>query len=208
MNSLILLGGGGHCISVLDTVQRMGSYDEIVILDQPSQIGKTVLNYEIAGSDDTLPQLVSQGYRDVFITVGGVKDSVVRRKLGEKVRQAGLNLVNIIDPSAIISAHTKLGKGVFIGKQVVINAGSHISDMAIINTGSIIEHENTIGEYTHVAVGAVLCGGVTVGCDCLIGANATVLQGVHIGSHSIVGAGSLIVKDIPEYSKIYGSANV
>lgn len=204
MKSLILLGGGGHCLSVLDTIHRINTYDEIIILDRPSQIGKKISCYAISGSDEQLPALYQKGYRDLFITVGSVEDTSLRRRLSVIAGQLGFNLINVIDPSAVASKENLHGKGIYIGKNVVINAGSVVSDMAIINTGSIVEHGNFIGKYTHIAVGTVLCGDVKVDNDCLIGANATVLQGIHIGEKCIIGAGSLILKDVPPFSKVFG----
>lgn len=204
MSSLILVGGGGHCLSVLDTICRINGYDEVLILDVVSQIGKELLGYEIIGTDAELPALYRRGYRDAFITVGSITDTTVRKNLAAKVLSEGFNLVNIIDPSAVVSSNITLGKGVFIGKKAVVNAECQISDMAIINTGAIIEHGNRIGAFSHVAVGAVLCGNVSVGCDCLIGANSTVLQGICIGDNSVIGAGSIIYKNVAGKTKIYG----
>ena len=69
--------------------------------------------------------------------------------------------------------------------------------MAIINTRAIIEHECHIGPFTHIAVGAVLCGNVDVGDDSFIGANATITEGTKLGNHVIVGAGSVVRQPLP-----------
>ena len=201
---MVLLGGGGHCVSVLDAVIRQGIYKDIRILDRPSQIGKRVLQYTISGSDEELVELFREGYRDAFVTVGSIQDSSLRKKLAQRIREAGFHFINVIDPSATVAESVVMGTGIFVGKRAVINAGSEIGDMAIINTGAIVEHGNRVGAYAHVSVGAVLCGDVSVGVDCLIGANATILQGLTIGEQSIVGAGSLILKNVPPYSKVYG----
>lgn len=204
MRPLILAGGGGHCLSVLDTVHRIGYYDEIIILDVAERVGGTVSKYTIWGTEASLPELYGKGCRDIMISVGSTTSTAVRRAIAEKIERCGFSFVNLFDPSAVISAEATLGKGIFIGKNAVVNAGVVIGDMAIINSGAIVEHNNFIGEYSHVSVGSVLCGDVEVGPDCLIGANATVLPGVHIGKNSIIGAGSLIYRDVSSGSKIYG----
>lgn len=85
-------------------------------------------------------------------------------------------LPNIVDPSAVIADDAVMGEGIFVGKRAVVNAAAHIGDLCIINTGAIVEHDCDVGNYSHISVGSVLCGGVRVGQRTLIGANATVIQ--------------------------------
>ena len=43
---LILVGGGGHCKSVIDVAESAG-YTILGILDKPEEIGKHVFGYEV-----------------------------------------------------------------------------------------------------------------------------------------------------------------
>lgn len=54
---LILVGGGGHCLSCIDVIEAEGRFDIIGIVDKKENIGKTVLGYPIIGTDDDLPKL-------------------------------------------------------------------------------------------------------------------------------------------------------
>lgn len=45
---------------------------------------------------------------------------------------------------------------------VVINSYSVIGKQCILNTASIIEHDNLIGDYVHISSNAVLCGEVSI----------------------------------------------
>ena len=53
--NLILIGGGGHCKSVIDVAESAG-YNILGILDMPEEVGKSVLNYTVIGTDDDIPQ--------------------------------------------------------------------------------------------------------------------------------------------------------
>ena len=64
--------------------------------------------------------------------------------------------------------------------------------MCIINTKAVVEHDCVIGDYSHIAVGAVLCGEVKIGKSVLVGANATVIQCRTIADKEIVAAGYVV----------------
>ena len=68
-----------------------------------------------------------------------------------------------------------------------------------------IDHECIIGDFSHIAPGAVLCGNVKVGRSTFIGANSVIRQGINIGNNVIIGAGTVVVKDIPDNTTVIGN---
>ena len=201
---LVLVGGGGHCKSVLDTVLQLGLYDKVVITDDRNPPGTRIMGCEVAGRDDILGGLYQDGIRHAFITVGSIKNTEPRRRLYARVRAMGFAFPNIVDASAVVSPSVRLGQGIFIGKNAVVNSCAKIEDMAIINTAAVVEHECVIGAFAHVAVGAVICGNVRIGDNTFVGAGATVIQGICIGENSVIGAGSLVLRDVGSQRVIYG----
>ena len=202
LRKLLLLGGGGHCHSVIDSLLSMDIYNEIGILDSTDT---SWLGISVVGTDDDLPKFIKSGWNEAFITVGSVGNTVIRRKLYKIVKEYGLTIPTIIDPTAVIAKGTKIQEGTFVGKRVVINSGSAIGVCSIINTGAIIEHDCLIGNFSHVSPGTILCGKVSVGADSHVGAGTVVRQLVNIGEHVLIGAGSVVVKDIPDCAKAYGN---
>ncbi len=202
MNRLVLVGFGGHGLSVLDSIQRAGSYEIIGYTDLHNAGDLCSLPW--LGTDDSLEEIYRNGCKNAFITIGFLGKGCIRNTLYEKLKSIGFHLPVIRDPSAIISNDVHIGEGTFIGKNVVVNSGSHIGEMTIINTGALIEHSNMIGAFSHVSTGAVLCGDITTGRDCFIGAGSVIIQGLTIGDHSIVGAGSTVLKDVPADNTVYG----
>lgn len=204
MNGIVLIGSGGHCASVLDSLKSNNIFDRIEIADLPESIGKEISGIEIKYTDDDLQSLYDSGIENVFITLGSHTDTCIRRKLYEKAKEIGFKFPNVIDKTAVVSGSSLLGTGVFVGKNAVINANSKIGDNVIINTGAIIEHDSYIGDFSHIAVGAVLCGNVNVGTDTFIGANSTVIQNISTGNNCVVGAGSLVRHRVCDYQKFLG----
>lgn len=205
-NGLVLTGGGGHAKSVIDAIPnwRMREYGNVVILDPHLTVRDEVCGIRVAGDDGLAKELFESGYRDAFVSTGSIKNTKVRHKLYDLLTEHGFQLINVIDQTSIVAKGIVFGRGVFIGKRAVINAGSHIDDMTIINTGAIVEHDCRIGQFVHVAVGAVLCGEVTVEEDAFIGAGATVTNGRTIGQGAVVGAGSTVLRDVKPHETVYG----
>lgn len=75
----------------------------------------------------------------------------------------------------------------------------------IINTGAIVEHDCTIGNFVHVSPGCTLCGSVAVGENTHVGAGSVVRQQVQIGRNCLIGAGSVVVSSIPDGAEAYGN---
>ena len=204
MERLVLIGGGGHCKSVLDAALRIGKYSEIVITDPFLKKDTQILGCQVIGDDSILPELYRKGYEYAFISVGCIKEFNLRKRLAYMAESIGFRFPTIIDPSAIISPYTKIAEGTFVGKQVVINADAKVGKHCIINTGSLIEHECRVGRFSHVSVGAILCGDSSVGEESLVGAGSTIIQNIEIGNRVIIGAGSTVLRDVLDGEIVYG----
>lgn len=199
---LLLIGGGGHCHSVLDSVLAAKVYNEVGIIDN---VNSAYLGIPVIGRDEDIPSLFLDGWTDAFISVGSIGNTKSRRRLYNIVKEIGLTIPAIIDPTAIVARGVTVEEGVFFGKRAVINAGSSIGTCAIVNTGAIVEHDCQIGAFSHISPGAVLCGQVIVGEDSHVGAGSTVRQQIKIGKNSLVGAGSVVIKDILPDVRAYGN---
>ena len=194
MKKLILIGGGGHCKSVLDSAIRMKAFDEIVITDPNMEVGTDVMGCSVIGDDSVLPKYYNKGYSSAFITVGHMGNPNLRKTLADMAHNIGFDFPKIIDPSAIMSNYVDIEEGVFVGKGAVVNSDVKIGRHSIINSGAIIEHDCNVGEHSHIAVGANVCGGCTIGDEVFIGAGATLVQCANVERGSFIKAGSLIVQ--------------
>ncbi len=202
---ILLIGGGGHCHSVADAVLSLYTQVGIVEGDAVQQDQAGEMGLPVVGRDCDLPRLFAEGWNEAFITVGSVGDTALRRRLFKKVTSLGYYVPAIIDPTAVIARDVEVRDGTFIGKRAVLNSGSRVGRCAIINTGAIIEHDCVIGDFVHISPGAVLCGEVVVGEDTHIGAGSAVRQQSKIGRGVIVGMGSVVVKNIPDNVRAWGS---
>ena len=201
---ILLVGGGGHCYSVLDCLLSSGQYDKIGIVDPILEKG-SVLGVPIIGTDEDLTRLFLEGWTDAFITIGSVGNTKLRKKIYEHLKNIGFHIPMVVDRSAVIARNTIIEQGTFIGKQAVVNVGVQIGSCAIINTGAVIEHDCQLGDFVHISPGAILCGQVSVDMDSHIGAGSMIKQQVKIGQNVLVGIGSVVLKDILDNSTAFGN---
>ena len=188
---LILLGGGGHCKSVIDVAESAG-YTILGILDKPEEVGKQVLAYKVIGTDDDIAKYTDQA--EFVITVGQIKSSTVRRQIAQRIDKAGGKLATIIAPDAVVSKYAIIGEGTVILHKCVVNADSRIGRNCIINTMADIEHEVEIGDFCHISTGAVVNGMTKVGNDSFVGSGAVLYNCIEVPCNSIIPAGTTVRK--------------
>lgn len=191
---LILIGGGGHCKSVIEVAESTG-YEIKGILDMPDEVGKEVLpGHKVIGTDDEIPQYVEEC--DFIITVGFIKNPALRIKLYNKVKAAGGRLATIIASTAHVSKYAELGEGTVIMHHAFVNAGAKIGDNCIINTFVNIEHDAEVSNQCHISTGTMVNGECKIGENCFIGSQSVCANCIEIASDIIVGAGSVVRKSI------------
>lgn len=204
MEKIVIMGSGGHAKSIVDIIEKDGTYEIVGFIDKDMEEEYSYRGYRIIGTDTDLEKIYINGVHNIAMGIGYLGDSFLRDKLYDKLKDIGYVFPVIVDPSAIVASDVQIDEGTIVAKRVVINAGSKVGKMAIINSGAIVEHECVVGDFSHISVGTILCGNDRVGTHSFVGAGATVIQGVEIGNECIVGAGSVVLKSILDSSKLYG----
>jgi sugar O-acyltransferase (sialic acid O-acetyltransferase NeuD family) len=186
---ILLIGGGGHCHSVIDVLEQEDNYEIIGIIDNPELKGKRILGYEVIGTDEDL-KILFKACKNAVITVGQIKSNEIRVKLFQQLKNIGFHLPVIISPLAYVSQHAQIGEGTIIMHHALVNANAIIGRNCIINTKALIEHDATIEDNCHIATASVINGGVKVKENTFYGSNAVSKQGTEI--QGFVKAGSTI----------------
>ncbi|MCD8177160.1 MAG: acetyltransferase [Tannerellaceae bacterium] len=193
MKPLILIGGGGHCKSVIEVAESSGR-SILGILDTAENVGKKVLGYPILGTDDDIISYVN--IAEYIVSVGFIKDPTIRIRIHAIISSIGGALATLIASTAHVSPHAIIGEGTVVMHQAVINADVSVGKGCIINTFSNIEHDVMIGNHCHISTGAMINGDCKVGDGSFIGSQSVVVNGVSIGANTIVAAGSMVRKNI------------
>lgn len=191
MKNIILIGGGGHCKSVIDVIEQEGTFKITGIIDKSKSLGTKILGYPVIGNDDDLEKLVKEN-QNAIITVGQLKSSSLRVKLYKLAIKAGYVFPYIISPSAYVSKYSKIGDGSVIMHNAIINPNTTVGENCIINTKALIEHDCSISDHCHISTNATINGGVKIGQNSFIGSNVVTNNNITVDKNSFIKAGSIV----------------
>jgi len=125
----------------------------------------------------------------------------------EKARELGFGKDSSIYDSTLVFGDVKVGEKTWIGPFCVLDGsgGLKIGSNCSISAGVQI--------YSHDSIKWAVSGGVeqyeyaptSIGNNCYIGPNTVIAKGVKIGDRTIIGANSLVLDDVPEGSRAFGT---
>ncbi len=190
----LVIGVGGLAKEMTDLVVALGhevaAYytEEAAVILHPME-GVTIINdIDDAQCDAAL------------IAIG---DTSARQRFSDEL--AGrFKLPTLIHPTACVSSSARIGDGVLVMQNVVLNADADVGVGALLNVGCCVAHDCHVGAYSHLAPCTQMGGGSSVGTGVFCGTSAVVLPNVSVGSWSVCGAGAVVTSDIPERSLAIG----
>src|SRR5690625_603960 len=145
MAKLILIGAGGHSKVIRDIISEMNNIELYALLDDSF---KGI--YEIDGVIQSNTNFIETIDRDEYVYCIAIGNNVIRKTLFEKFQIPVERYAKLIHPSAIVSHSAKIGYGTVVMPNVVVNADSVIGNHCILNTGSVVEHDNKLEDFTHI----------------------------------------------------------
>jgi sugar O-acyltransferase (sialic acid O-acetyltransferase NeuD family) len=206
---IIILGTGGNCIDILDTINtinasgRIGSYECVGFLDDNQQNwGKEYFGVPVLG-----PLNSAQKYSDHFF-VNGIGSQSNFWKKGSIIAKTTIpdeRFETIIHPSASVSSMARLGNGTVVFQNVTITSNVKIGKHVIILPNSVLSHDDIIGDYTCITGGVCISGGVTVGHSCYLGTNSAIIGNVNIGNYCLIGMGSVVLDSVDDNLVVVGN---
>ena len=202
--SIVLIGGGGHCKSCIDVIESENRFQIAGILDRPENQGKEVSGYPIIGVDDDIPELAGT-HKNFLITMGHIQSPKFRIEMYSYLKKLGVQLPVIISPLAYVSKRASIGEGSIVMHHVIVNTEARIGVNCILNSGALIEHEATVGDHCHISTRALLNGQNSIGSRCFIGSNTVLANNISIHDDTLVSAGSVVLRSIEKPGTYIGN---
>ncbi len=188
----MLLGGGGHALSLLEALPQGAEAIGYTALARSNGMPIAWL-----GTDDDFRNRFSPD--DVRLLCAFVYNGRPDLRLRQRIIDGfvGWRFFTMVASTAVVTPESVVGDGSEVMHRAIINRAK-IGRNCVINTGAIVEHDCRIDDNVFVGPGAVIGGEVSIGADTFIGLGAMVRNGVKIASGVVVGMGAVITADICE----------
>ncbi len=202
---LLIIGSSWHASVVIDAIELAGLDRIVGFLDDTVAPGTERHGYTVLGGiNDAAKICAKAAIANVAVAIG---DNWRRRKISSQLtkKRPGLNFPVIKHPSATVAGSAQIGKGAVILAGSHVGPGARVGDFCILNTGSSLDHDTVMENYSSIAPGVFTGGLVRIGECSAVGVGASISDRVSIGRHSVVGTGAVVVSDIPEFVVAYGN---
>lgn len=198
--TLVVLCAGGHARVVIEALHSRGILPDFATDRSPALEAKFVQGIPITGSDEdvlAMPSATTQlvnglGNRATRFSSGLTH----RRDLFCRFDALGYGFPAVVHYSAVVASSVLPADGAQVMAGAIIQPGAQIGRNVLINSRALVEHDCLVGDHSHIAPGAVLCGGVVVEEEVHVGAGAIVLGGIRLGAGSVVAAGATVTKNV------------
>jgi sugar O-acyltransferase (sialic acid O-acetyltransferase NeuD family) len=204
MQQVVLMGGGRfagllYCI-FKDQFDFCGYLDDVY---EKAYI-EEVYGLKKLGTSQDADNIVST-CSSIAIAIGAERDVTARKRYFDLFKNYGFNFPRMIHKTAqVYIDFTRIGEGVVVHNNVIIQPQVTIGENCIISNGSIINHDVYIGKHTFIAPGVILNGSTKIGQECFIGTGSVVIQKRTIGNNVVIGASSCVVNDVADGEVVFG----
>jgi sugar O-acyltransferase (sialic acid O-acetyltransferase NeuD family) len=192
----------GHAKAVAALAAEVGGLELAGLLDDfPANRDRTIGDLRVIGTNEDLPHLRAEGIAGLLIGFG---ESRGRADIAARALAAGLELPNLVHPSAVVHPTATLGRGVHVFALGHVGPDAVLGEGVLVNTGASVEHDCTVEAGAVILPGARLGGRVHIGREASVGAGAVLLPDVRIGVQAVVGAGAVVLREVAPGTTVVG----
>lgn len=193
MNSLWVIGAGGHAKVVIATLLAAGTEEIAGVLDDnPERWGADVLGVPVRGAASE-PSLERFGVDRAIIAIGS---NPIRAEIARRFDHL-VSWANAVHPTAHLAPGVRLRPGAVVFAGAIAQPDTVIGRHAILNTMCSVDHDSIVGDFAHVGPGARLAGNVEIGEGAFLGVGSSIIPGHSVGAWATIGAGGVVIRDVP-----------
>src|SRR3989338_3491619 len=200
MNELYIIGTGSQARYVIEICKSHKIKGLIDILDK-NNVGKVINGVEVICHLDEIDRNLDPRSLEIIIAYGNNKK---KEEIVKELSKKNYKFATMVSERAYVSSNTEIGHGCIINPNVTIMPNAKIWNHVIIHSGSVIEHDNEIGDYANISPGVVTAGYVKIGKGSYVYTRAAIIPRVKIGENVTVGAGAVVLNDVQDNSVVVG----
>lgn len=179
--NLFIFGCSGTGKSIIDSVRRCGKdeYQEIIFVDiNPELKNRQFYGCRVVHVDDLYE--MNTKYNALIFAYFKPKDIISRNAFIQHIiNEHSLELISVIDPSAVVSPTANIGKGCYVAAFVYLDSECYIADNTIILFQTVISREVNIEKASFISAGCTIKGGVNIKDSCFVGSNVSIIKDIH-----------------------------
>lgn len=203
IKKLVILGAGGDAAVTAESVRAApGQWVLEGFLDDRLPAGTEVHGARVLGPVDSWSDLAPQV--QFLSALHKIKQMESRSARIEALGIPTERWATVADPTARVAGGTRIGHGVFLGPNVVVQPGSSIGDHVSIRAGANIGHDCSVASFCYIGPNATLCGNASMERGSHLGPNSCVADGQCVGAFAVVGMSSAVTKRLPEHGVYFG----
>jgi sugar O-acyltransferase (sialic acid O-acetyltransferase NeuD family) len=197
---LLIIGAGGHGVSVAEAAELSGAFEVMGFLDDALPVGEVVLRSSVLGAATEFTRLDS--YRaacdQAIVAVG---NNTVREQLVKQLIDVGFDLATVIHPRAFVSPSARVGRGSAVMAGAIVGTDACLGFGTIVNCGAVVDHHARVEDYGHLGVNACMAGGTLLGRGAWMQAGTALGYGVEIPARVSLLPGEAVEGKTNKYKK-------
>lgn len=203
MTEIIIVGAGGCGREVVNWIEDINKIEPTwnilgFLDDNRKALYDFPSRYQVIGSiKDHEPRA------DVKYAMG-IANPAVKRIVGPALAERGAQFASIIHPSTRIYSEFDIGVGLVTYPNSKIATGCRIGDFVTLQS-TILGHDSQLENYVTVSSSCGITGGTKLHEGCFIGDHACIAVGLEIGVNAYVGMGSVVIRNVPDHSRVFGN---
>ena len=194
-----IVGAGGQA-RVIASILNLLDIPVLGVFDDSHNGPEIIQGASVLGGFKDVEQHRAQ-IENLYLAIG---DNQERKRFYDVFRQKGWQMPALVHPRAMIERDVQIKEASVVCVGSMLCVESRLGKGVIINSGCLVDHESDIGDFVHLAPKTAVAGRVSIGENTFVGLNSCIADRLTIGKNVTIGAGSVILKDVPDNSKIVG----
>lgn len=207
MKSIIIIGSGAHSRVLINEIIKNKNYKIDGFLDEkkkPGQVINRKYKIKVIGN---LSKINKLNNKNTYFFIG-IGENFKREKIVNLLKRtikSKIKWAKIISKHSLIAEDVIIGAGTLVVSGSIINPNTKIGKHCIINTRSIIEHDNSLSDFSSTGPSVVTGGNVKILKCSHIGIGSIIKNNIKINKNTIIGCKSFVNKDCKKNSIYFGT---